>query len=222
MATTVCEHRVGDALADFHPHHVVELLNARGSGHPDLNSGLEFLPDAWDREEQGGLDLADVQRHGVDGFREVDDGSGHRVGPGGDSALGYVAEREVGQDDVAGIGRWVVETTAIHDDTAGELHVGVREHGPLGGTRGARGVDQRDDVGRLGLAGQVLQGPRIRLAMGSTSIDEVLPAHQFGVVDRGDAPRIEVDDVLERGALGFHEQCLVDLLLVLSDEDAGP
>ena len=131
-----------------------------------------------------------------------------------------MAQRQVGQDHVTGVRGRVVEAAAIDDDVAGELDVGVGEHGALGWTGGARRVDERHDVARLGPLGDAVEGARIRLAMCVTAREELLPAHELGVVDRGDATWLEVDDVLECRALGLDEECLVDLLLVLGDEDA--
>ena len=150
------------------------------------------------------------------------DGARDGVGPGGHRALGDVAEREVGEDDVTRVGWRVIQATTVDDDVARELHVGIGEHRALGRTGRPRGVDQRDDVTGLRLIRDPVEGSGIGFAMGVAPGEELLPAHELGMVDGRDAAGLEVDDALESGALRLDEEGLVDLLLVLGDEDARP
>ena len=133
-----------------------------------------------------------------------------------------MAEREVGQDDVTRVGWRVIEATTVDDDIARELHVGVGEHRALGRSGRPGGVDQGDDVAWLRLLRDPVESAGIGFAMCVATGEELLPAHQLGMIDGGDAARLEVDDALESGALPLDEEGLVDLLLVLGDEDARP
>ena len=153
VVATVGDLLLADRASQTNPEAEERFLEPGGIVATDVDAGVQALPDAGHGEEDGRLDFAQVQRHRVDRFGEIERRTGRTHGPGREDPLGDVAQREIGEDEVVGTRALSVgHASGFVDDL---LHrkrsVCVGEHGALRRTGGARGVDERHDVVGSGL-----------------------------------------------------------------------
>ena len=92
---------VGEAEAELEH----QALEAGGVVGLDERDRVQLLPDARDREEDRRLHLAEVLVDRLDRLGEVQHRAGTDHGPGGEDPLGDVAQRQVGDDQVARVRR---------------------------------------------------------------------------------------------------------------------
>jgi hypothetical protein len=189
--------RVADLAGHPQPEPGVGALERGGREQPGVDLGEHLLPDPRYPEQDGGLHLAQVGDHGVHRLGEVDLAAGRGVEPGGEDALGHVAEREVGHQQVVVARRRIGEPTGHDQRVDRELDVGDREHHALGRPGGPRRVDQGHDVVGAGLCHPVRHRTRMRSAVFLAQFEQLRPGQQLRVVVAvPDAARLQVDDPL--------------------------
>ena len=186
---------------------------AHAQGHP----GVELLPDPRHREEQGGRDLADVLGHRVEALGEVHRRAGVERVEDGEGPLRDVAEGQEGELLVA-----LVQPGDEVGVAELEQDVAVAQHRPLGGAGGAGGVDQdREVVGPRDLD-QAIEGVGVLPVVPLAQLEQRLEGHDLVVAERVQALHVVDEDLDQLRAAVAHRQDLVELLLVLREEEAGP
>ena len=144
--------------------------------------------------------------------------------PCGEDALGYVAQRQVGDHQVVSRGYLIPPQPVVTNNPRdAERRVGVRKHGTLGRTGGPRRVDQRHHVVRPGIGHVAHHYVGVLGPVLPTDGQEVVPVHEPVVGVGPHATGLAVDDpgeVRDHGRVDLQDT--VDLFLVLGKVDGGP
>jgi hypothetical protein len=199
-------------------------LQPRGVLHAHHDALLQLFPDARHAKEDGGCDLAQVDRNGVDRLGVVHHAAGHHVHDGGEGAFGHVAQGQVAQH----LHVVLVEPEMAAQLVGGHDQVAVRQHRALGRPGGARGVDEHAGVVGLRGGNAVVEGARLfRVGRGVlvAEFEHVLEGHQHLARVQPHALHVDGDDLGDVGqadfVLGDGVQHLVNLLLVAADHEAA-
>ena len=209
--------RDGHAGRDGAP--VGPLLERRSVLQRDHDAGVELLPDARHRAEQGGLHLADIVGNRLGALGEVGADAGrHRVVAAGD-AFGDMAERQKGQPLIALVPgeRQLRVHAVLHriDDVA------MAVHGTLGRPRRARRVDQDGEVVGRARGDQLLEQRVLALAVVASGGHELVERDDHRVAEGAQALHVEHDDLAQGRAALAHVERLVELLVVLDEQHRG-
>ena len=103
-----------------------------------------------------------------------------------------------------------------------EQDVAVAQHRPLGRAGGAGGVDEdREVVGPRDLD-QAIEGVGVLPVVPLAELEQRLEGHHLVVPERVQALHVVDEDLDQLRAAVAHRQDLVELLLVLREEEAGP
>ena len=209
------EPALGHSHADPDRPAVGELAQRRCLAHAQGHGGIELLPDPRHREEHRRRHFADVLGHGVDALREVHGRARVEGIEDAERALGDVSE---GQE------RQLLIPFARLGDEIGiaelEQNVAVTEHGPLGGTRGARRVHQDGQILGLRDLDEGIEGAGMVTLVARAELEQCLERHHLVVLESVQPVHVVHEDLHELGAAGAHLEDLVELLLVLGEEEA--
>ena len=164
-----------------------------------------------------GTDLAQIGHHRFRFLDKIDDQPCHQpLGDGVDLLHDprQRQHRDVFVPGLARIGRQVID--AVPQQGAG------LKHGQLGIGRRPRGRAEDGDIASLPCRHQFLVKVGMLMGDGVAAAAEVVETHQAGIVVLAQAAGVAVDDVFDAGTALGQLQDLVDLLLILGDDDAGP